>query len=210
MKRFLIITIIGLIAGLPSISNAYTGDVTLNADFHSRSDAIDGVFDPNVITDPPTTIPDCSASIPVLAALNPQPYACSLWFEAGIYEISVKSGAWMSQSNEGIDGDYWFWSMNIYQDITNKFLLGNHDYENPFSDEGSALSGNLGQSVIITQPSDGNIWFYIDDPDSPRDNPFTTSVTAEITVVPEPISTTLFIAGGLVLGGRSYLRRKRA
>jgi len=58
------------------------------------------------------------------------------------------------------------------------------------------LGFRLHDSVWSSTPSVGNQLQYVDS-------------TLTTTVVPEPVSTTLFVVGGLVFGGRSFIRRKR-
>jgi len=186
MKRFLIVIIaLGIIAGLSNSAYAYPDFVTVDGYFNSRSDESDGVFDPD----------DNTAN------------AFSMFFEKGIYRISVDSGAWSSMSFNDANGSFWLWSMNIYLDASHNFLLGDNTVSHSTADE--ALSTNAGKSVLITQPADGNIWFFIDDPDSSRDNDFGTSITAKVILVPEPVSSSLFVLGGVVLAGRRYWQKRR-
>jgi hypothetical protein len=182
MKKFLtIIMAVGITLYISNASFAYPNSVTLNGFLHSN----DG-FDATV--------------------------AKSEVFAAGIYRFTVSSGAWESQSWEGNNGSFWFWSFNIYQDASNQFLLGD-DVEdssfNPHASASDALNAHLGDSILITQPTDGNIWFYINDPDSPRDNQFGSNVTASVTLVPEPVSSALFVIGIGVLACRKYLKKRK-
>ncbi len=196
MRKFIIVLLAaGILMGISNIAFATAPDfVELDGFRHSRSDLSEGVFNPNAPDDPNNPL---------------DPYAISHFFSAGKYEISVFDGAWSTSSFGGTNYDppKWLWSMNIYQDPTNNFLLGDN---NTFYDtEAQAFAANAGKSVIIDQPSDGNIWFFIDDPDSSRDNGFLTSVTAKVTVVPEPVSSVLFVLGGAIFAGRRYWNKRR-
>ncbi len=186
-KCIIFLLVIGVVTWISHTAYAVAPDfIEVDAVQYSRSDAIDGIFDPN----------------------NPV-NAFSLFFDAGKYRISVFEGAWSTQSFGGTpySPPKWLWSMNIYQDATNNTLLGDN---NTFYDTANeALTANAGKSVIIDQPSDGNIWFFIDDPDSSRDNGFLTSVTAKVTVVPEPVSSILFVLGGAIFAGRRYWNKRR-
>ncbi len=189
-KLVLTIIAVALVLGLSHTIFAAPDFVTVDTYLYSRSDATYGVFDP----DKPVN-------------------AFSLFFEAGIYEISVFEGAWRSQSFGGVNytdpADYaWLWSMNIYQDATNSFILGDNNNFSPSASLARTEAAMLG-SLTINQPADGNIWFFIDDPDSSRDNVFGTSVTAKVVLVPEPVSSSLFVLGGIVFAGRRYWQKRR-
>ncbi len=149
----------------------------------------------------------------------------------GTYNISIVDGAWGTFALTDFDppnatntfGDNaifvpyqgWLWSMVIFNG-TDSVMLGDHSLGGAFNydvslgnkaaAQASALSHNgVGTSVPIE--SKGELWFYIYDPGI-RDAEG--SLTFNVAVVPEPISTTLFIVGGVLLGGRSYLRRKKS
>ncbi len=152
------------------------------------------------------------------------------------YTISVVGGAWGTTeittfgdptdvTNTPLQG--WLWSLVIRYGTVNGFdsvMMGNHSEagasifhptNGPYFTKASAQSAaqsaavdpNNGVDPVNVSSSTGDFWFYIYDP-SNRDNEG--SLEINVSVVPEPISTTLFVVGGLVLGGRSYLRRKRA
>jgi len=137
------------------------------------------------------------------------------FFPLGQYRFTVSSGYWESLEANGTSypTPKGFWSMNIFNvDTGGDFaMLGNYT---PYSSGAAALAGHttpapefITYDVTHDNGSGGSVLgFYIED-DSPRGNLGT--VTANIAVVPEPVSTTLFVIGGLVLGGRGYIRRKK-
>ncbi len=129
----------------------------------------------------------------------------------GTYEFTVNSGSWNAWGKWGDAYAGWLWSMNIYQEATQtQYLLGESSvYGSPTE----ALNANLGASIIINQPTDGYLWFYIKDSYVP-DN--VGAITASFvdppsngsTSVPEP-STMLFLGAGLVglVGFRKKLKK---
>jgi hypothetical protein len=144
----------------------------------------------------------------------------SLFFEAGIYTFTVnpEGGAWSSFNSPDTSDQWterhWFWSLYIYNPQTDTLYsdpgptLGSN---NDFLNEQEALNqfNQSNDSVTIDVGSSGDLWFYIkdrDEPGSARDN--IGSVTADVVLVPEPVSTTLFILGGAVFAGRIYLRKR--
>ena len=91
------------------------------------------------------------------------------FFEKGTYVFSVYDGAWLAWKAVDLDMDKgWIWKVNIYQPSLNKhYILGSSHPR--FATAKKALTANLGQSIIIEQPSDGYIWFWHDD-NKVRDN----------------------------------------
>ena len=126
--------------------------------------------------------------------------------EPGTYEVTVKDGAW----GDWWGADGWFWSLNIYDEANDKtYYLGdsNTSYDSPQD----ALQAYYGNSVTITVggasaagEGGGALWFYV--PDSSRWNNYG---TVSVLVTPEPVSFILFIAGGLAMTGRIYMKRKK-
>jgi len=131
----------------------------------------------------------------------------SRFFEAGTYQFTVAGGAW----NDTLGFyDNWMWSAWIY-DGSKEYLLGSTTKYPTATD---AFNAHSSDSLSLSLSSDSNLWFYIND-SSAYNN--TGSVTIGITtqtgtppIVPEPISSILFIAGGAVFSGRAYLKKQRA
>ncbi len=135
------------------------------------------------------------------------------FFPTGQYTFTVSSGYWAATTAHG---NSWinprgFWSMNFFNDDTQ----GDFDMLGSFTDYTSgpdALAAHVGDSVtfnVVDYNGTGGsvLGFYVED-HTPRSN--FGEVTIDIAVAPEPVSTTLFIIGGVVLGGRSFLKRKRS
>lgn len=128
------------------------------------------------------------------------------FFDAGLYEVSVNDGAWSTWNvgTTGLSSKGWLWSLNIYQPTTgNSYILGNDS--TAYASASAALSANSGKSILINQASAGEMWFYINDV-SPHEN--TGSITSNIAVVPEPVSSSLFIIGGAIIAVRRFLKKK--
>jgi hypothetical protein len=146
--------------------------------------------------------------------------AYSEFFEAGTYEFTVASGAWTSYTygtSTGYLSRKWLWDMFIYQDSTGMtYELG---ISTPYDTPSDALSNNAGATIPnITVSGPGELLtFYVFDA-SPHENeaplgtpaPFDGTITANVTVVPEPLSTILFITGGVFIAGRSFMRKRLA
>lgn len=200
MKKLLIVIFaIGIITGMASMSFAYPGSVTLDATLYSGSSWSSGLQMTN--------------------------------FEANTYIFSVdlSSSAWSTQNlgttNLGARG--YLWSFYIYQPSTgNTYFLGDESFtnmsdpndgvffpNNPSNSQDiqdaidAAVNASYGSTLTINHTSGGDLWFYFNDAFT-RDNEG--SVTFNVAVVPEPISSSLFIIGGVVLGGRTYIKRKKA
>ncbi|UCE71224.1 MAG: hypothetical protein JSV11_05735 [Nitrospiraceae bacterium] len=110
------------------------------------------------------------------------------------------------------------WSLYIYQpsdtaNYPNGQLLGS---TNLYSSMNAAYSNNSASMVDITvsNPSGETLTFWMLDTDSGYCGSPTCnndgSVTFQVAVVPEPISSILFLTGGVVLVGRKYLKKRKA
>jgi hypothetical protein len=151
----------------------------------------------------------------------------NLSFETGTYEFSVVSGAWNAWSNvsgcnnSGADcTSGWMWSMDIFQPSTSTyFRLGSKidRYDSP----DKALSAHAGDYLILNQPADGDLWFFIKD-GNPGDGKTLVgdnsgTVTFAISSVPppssaplapEPVSSILFVIGGATFGFRRFWNKR--
>jgi hypothetical protein len=79
-------------------------------------------------------------------------------------------------------------------------------------DRSDALKYHLANTppIDFTLDSGGeNLYFYINS-DSPTNNILGVTVAVSAPVVPEPISSILFLTGGVVLVGRKYLKKRKA
>ncbi len=131
-------------------------------------------------------------------------------FDAGLYNVSVPTlfsdaGAWQTFTQGATNlapPNLWLWYMNIYEPSTgNQFVLG--DDSNAYNSGSNAHAAVAGQSVLINHASAGELWFYVKD-STAQDN--TGTITADISVAPEPVSTVLFITGGGLMAVRRYFR----
>lgn len=133
----------------------------------------------------------------------------SVFFEAGDYTFKPFSGAWNDKYN--LSG-YWMWNVNIYQPSTSTtpYTLGNN---NPYSTATAAFDANK-DSFLTINTSGENLWFYISDTSASNNYGEVTikidALGGSPPIVPEPISSVLFVTGSAVFAGRAYLKKKRS
>ena len=203
MKKLLVLLLaMGIIAGLSSMAYAVPNSITVTCDYANGD--------------------DCSVGE-------------SIFFPAGTYKFQVVSGAWgtwdvawtgLADPNLSKRGYLW----SLYIDVPGNSvpsMLG----DNSFNGEGdpndgvffpvdatipadvtaaknAALNNALTKNpfTIITVGGAGeNLRFYMNDP-YPREN--NGSVTASVAVVPEPVSSSLFVIGGAFFAGRRYWKKR--
>jgi hypothetical protein len=149
-------------------------------------------------------------------------YGYTETFGAGTYNITVVDGAWRSWDVRDFDTDVlqsladpgWLWSLVIYNGTTDT-MLGDHSLggvyvpspptaANILIAQGDALANSFGQTITLT--TDGDFTFYIyDDTNRGAEG----SVTVDVSVVPEPISSALFVVGGTLLAGRRFINKRK-
>ncbi len=132
----------------------------------------------------------------------------SLYFETGYYKFSVKDDD-SSWNSYGGASDYWVWNVNIYwedpSDSSNKWevVLGDSSYWN---NKKAANDNHQNDYIEVYVPVASNVWFYINDTTTFNN---TGRVSMNIAVVPEPVSSTLFVIGSIMFAGRRYLGRRK-
>ena len=127
----------------------------------------------------------------------------SEYFGAGTYNFSVDDGVislWNSAENT------WAWGATIFNpESTNEYTLGDlTQYETPTI----AFNAHSSDSVTVVHPG-GDLWFYIKDHGDDNSGTLTMAVNT-ISVAPEPVSSALFIVGGLTLGFRRFYSNRKA
>ena len=190
-KALLVFASFLVIMGFATNSFAVQGAITLDSTINSSGDYSDGI---------------------------------SLFFEAGTYEFSVVSGAWNPwYSSTGVTGcdsfgsncdTGWIWSMDIYQPSTStSFRLGSK--VDRYATDLMAYNAHSSDILSLNQATDGNLLFFIKD-GNPGDSKIyewdnsgavtasisQLSTTTNLAVVPEPVSSILFLVGGATMGFR--------
>lgn len=147
-------------------------------------------------------------------------YGISPFFEAGVYDISVVSGAWNPWFNStGVTGcdsggancaTGWIWSMDIYQPSTSTYYRLGSKIDR-YADASLALSAHATDSLSLNLASSESLWFFVKDgnPGDGDKNVWDNSGSVTVAVAPEPVSTILFLTGSATLGVRGWIRRKR-
>jgi len=123
----------------------------------------------------------------------------------GTYEVRLAADSSAYNTTGYWGGNTWNAYVQMYAAYGDSFNFGEGTYS--FNTENNALNyyhTNVdGKTFSLNQ--DANVFFYINDFNS-VDN--FGSVKLDITVVPEPMSSILFVVGGAALASRGY-RRKR-
>ncbi len=128
------------------------------------------------------------------------------FFENGTYEFSVGSGAW---NTYGSFPGGWIWSANIYQESTGlDIMLGDNSKHNTSDLALSTHANDSSVEIMVNNPSGEYLSFYIND-SSEYNNRHNVNMNVNVAVVPEPVSSTLFVLGGLVFVGRRYLKKRK-
>lgn len=153
-------------------------------------------------------------------------------FEAGTYEFSVVNGGWNAWflhsggvagcNSEGANCTTgWMWTMDIYQPSTSTyFRLGSK--ADKYNTQDKAYNAHANDYLVLTQPSDGDLWFYVKDGQPGDGNRYAYdnagSVTFDVALVPgpnpspvapEPVSSVLFLIGGAAFGFRRFLSTRK-
>jgi hypothetical protein len=189
MKKVLLAGLMSLlIIGLAKSSYAVPGSITLNSATNSGAD---------------------------------YSYGINHFFEAGTYDFSVVSGGWNAWfGSTGVTGcnqsgancaTGWMWSMDIYQPSTSTyFRLGSKI--DRYDTQSKALSAHASDHLVLNQPTDGDLWFFIKDgnPGDGKKYVWDNSGSVTFAVAPEPVSSILFVIGGATLGFRHFRNKRKS
>ncbi len=131
-------------------------------------------------------------------------------FDPGIYKFTADSGYINTTTFGGAFNfvDTYYWSVSIYDPSGAGTLYEGLKNNTAYNNGTQALNAMSGAFVEVDLSSGGDLWLYVEDP-SPRDNTGKVTVAYATTVVPEPISSALFLVGGTLLVGRRYIKKKR-
>jgi len=156
----------------------------------------------------------------------------NILFEAGTYEFSVVNGGWNAWflhsggvagcNSEGANCTTgWMWTMDIYQPSTSTYYrLGSK--VDKYDTQDKAYNAHANDYLVLTQPSDGDLWFYIKDGQPGHGNTYAYDNAGAVTfgvslvpgpnpgpVAPEPVSSILFVAGGATFGFRRFWNKRK-
>jgi hypothetical protein len=203
VKKLLLTLIIGIVLAMAGNVYAYPSTVTIECDFANGK--------------------DCSVGETLFFEMNANPYQIEIMDGAiGTFTVqgqNLNGLGWLwgmninqpSESTDFILGDYLFNGRNASDDAV--YYVGDPGIPDEAAAKNDALTNDAGTAsfkdsvlISVTDPGGEFITFYVDDP-NPRDNQG--SLTVEVSVVPEPISSVLFVIGGSTLAARRYFRRKK-
>ncbi|RJR22178.1 MAG: PEP-CTERM sorting domain-containing protein [Nitrospiraceae bacterium] len=130
------------------------------------------------------------------------------YFAPGLYEFSIAGGWWTTVNPVTLGTDY---SWSLYMDTdpsssTNSLLvIGDGLYYGSVSAVNTARNNNYQSYTQTINFAGGDISFYTLD-NTPRNN--TGTISTAYSIVPEPVSSSLFIIGGAFFAGRRFIKKK--